>query len=129
MMKETKKSLKNYFILIGGILAVFTPIILLTGNFEVNENINNAENIIMITGVIIFLIALAFLYVGLKIDHYINNNPKFLINLVIMFSFFSIINGFLMGRSFASLFPIIIAWYLIRNIKKLSPKTSSINKK
>lgn len=120
-MKETKKSLKTYFIIVGS-FSVLIPITLLIGNYEVNENIYNAETLIFITGAIVFLIALMFLYAGLKMDYYINNKPKILINLAIAFSIFAVINGFLMGRSIASLFPVIIAWYLIKNIKKLSLK-------
>jgi hypothetical protein len=125
MMKETKKSLKSYFLVIG----VLIPMSLLIGKQGINENINNVETFILIIRVIIFLIALMFFYAGLKMNYYINNNPKILVNLVIIFSVFGIIHGFLTGRSVASLFPIVAAWYLIRNIKKLSLKDSNKNKK
>lgn len=113
MMKETRKSLKIYFILVASltILSIF---------FLLDSELNLITQISQIASV---LIAIFYLYFGLRINHYLDNSPRtlksFIITILIINSIFSIILKqfiYIIGIS-------LLAWYLIHNIDNLSKKT------
>lgn len=117
-MKETKKSLKVYFIVIGVIGLAGSIFSLLASN-------NNVVNIIL--SVLNIILAGLFIAFGLKIDDFIKKSPKLLTNFVITFTALNAILYLLAGLYLLFIVVVLIGWYLIRNIKNLAKVEASSN--
>lgn len=109
-MKETKKSLKIYLIIVGvlGVLSSMGHITTITD--------------ILIKGVYI-ITSLMFIFYGVKFYSYLENSPKTLINFIIISLSVRIIFGLFWGQ-WGILILVLLGWYLIHNIKKLSAQPS-----
>ncbi len=112
-MKETKKSIRVWFGIMGLLPILFTIIAF--------KAINNTNTFGML-GILVGLIpSFAYLYFVVKFNHYLATSPKILINFLIILIIFDVVLFFLAkGDIFSLLINVIINWYLIRNIKRLS---------
>lgn len=112
MMKETKKSLKIYFIAIG-VLGILSGLGGLT-----------AEDILAkIISAIILILGILYLYYGIKTYDFLQKSPKILINFVIISVGIKVASSFLTSEWIVAIISLLIGWYLIHNIKKLSRPT------
>lgn len=119
MMRETKKSLKIYFIVVGvlGILSGIGPIAI------------NPDILIKVFGIITLVFAVMFFYYGIKLYDYLQNSPKTLINFVIIALAVQALLRLLSGQIIYVVGAILLGWYLIYNVKKLSTQTATIENK
>jgi len=119
MMRETKKSLKTYFILVGvfGILSGIVSIAI------------SPDILIKVFGVVTLIFAVMFFYYGIKLYDYLQNSPKTLINFVIIALAINALLCLLSGQIIYVIVPGLVSWYLIHNIKKLSTQTTVIENK
>lgn len=114
-MRETAKSLKMYFIVVAvlqilgglGIFIAETPL----------EYIDSALTLI---------IGIAALYMGIKLDHLLHNQPKVLMNYVYATIGIKIILSLVIGDWIILIIAVLLGWYLIHNIKRLSGNHSHI---
>ncbi len=113
-MKETKKSLKTYFILVG----------ILNGVSGIYITAMTADMLTRIYGIFVLIIAILYFYYGIKVYDYLQRSPKTLITFVIVsFGISGIFN--LLNQGWVMFVgSILIIWYLVHNIKKLSAQTS-----
>ena len=119
MMKETKKSLKIYFIIIGvlGILSGIKSIAI------------NSDILIKFFGIVTLVFAIIFFYYGIKLYDYLQNSPRTLINFVIVALTIPTLLRLINGQFVYVVGAILLGWYLIHNIKKLSIQTNTIENK
>ena len=118
MMKETRKSLKNYFIFIGVVNALYaiSLIIALTKAF-------NVINFLIVA--ILLTISTIFIYFGVNFSKFLDKKSKVLINFVLTVFILNAIFYLLAGNLIVSVISILLAIYLVRSIKRLS-KTASV---
>ncbi|TFB08174.1 hypothetical protein E3V08_05145 [Candidatus Atribacteria bacterium MT.SAG.1] len=110
MMKETKKSLKAYFLLIG-ILGILVSI---------GEVFLYFHILTIIFGFVRITISGLFIYYGIKMYDYLQKSPKTLINFVIITISINAVL-YLIGRQLIYVAVLaLLGWYLVHNIKKLS---------
>ncbi len=109
MMRETRKSLKVYFIVIGvlGILAG-SDVFVIEG---LEARLGSA--FALIGGIL-------FLYYGIKLYRFLEKSPKQLITLVAIVMSLNIIGALAAMAWIYMLAYILIGWYLISSIKRLS---------
>jgi hypothetical protein len=109
-MEETKKSLKAYFIVIGiyGIIVNISEIFLYS---EVSFTIFRLIQL--------FLSSL-FIYFGVKLYYYLEKSPETLINFVIIIISAMSILYLIAGGLLHLIVLMLLGWYLVHNIKKLS---------
>lgn len=112
-MKETKKSLKIYFLVVG-VLGFFSDITMI---------VTNPDFLVKFFGIVTFVFAVMFFYYGIKMYSYIQNSPKTLINFVIIAFAVQILLRLLNGQIIYIIISALIGWYLIHSIKKLSAHT------
>lgn len=113
MIKETKKSLKIYFIIVG----IFG---IISGIFSIAIS---SEIFTIFLGVITLVVAVMFFYFGIKLHNYLQSSPKTLINFVVIALIIHVILRVLndQDNQIVYLFmTILLGLYLIRSIKKLS---------
>jgi len=115
MMKETKGSLKAYFIAVG-ILGILLSI----GEIYLNPDI-----LIIIFSSIGLVISGFFIYFGFQMYDYLDNYPKKLINFVVIILGLRGALYLIAGQLIHLIVVILLGWYLIHNIKKLSKEDSS----
>lgn len=108
-MRETKKSLKVYFI-IAGVLGILSSVGPLVTNVD-----------IFIRGIDIVISAM-FIFYGVKFYDYLQTSPKTLINFIIISLGIRTVLGLLLGQLGVILL-ILLGWYLTHNIKKLSTQS------
>lgn len=116
-MKESKKSLKIYFIIVG-ILGALSGINLL---------IIYPEFLIKVFGIVTIVLAIMFLYYGIKLYDYLQNSPKTLINFVVIALAIQAVLRLLGGEFFYVIGIVLLGWYLVQNIKRLSTQTDNID--
>lgn len=111
-MRETKKSLKAYFIVFSviGFLTSVVGIINLTGTMS------------KISEAIYMALAAGFIYYGLKLDQYLRNSPQTLKIFVIAAAVIQQVARLLVGGIdlIFMILSALVAWYLVHNINKLS---------
>ncbi|MDI6821142.1 MAG: hypothetical protein QMD65_03125 [Patescibacteria group bacterium] len=116
-MKETKKSLKIYFVVVG-ILGLLSVII------SIPESTFSVE-LIFIEGIYVVM-SVMFIFYGVKFYDYLQRSPKTLINFVFISLGLRTILG-LLSSQWASLALILLGWYLVHNVKKLSTQPSVVD--
>ena len=119
MMKETKKSLKIYFMAVG-IIAVLAG---------VGGIIGNPEIYFKAFGVMTLLFGVMFIYYGAKLYKYLQGSPKTLINFVIISLIPQVILRVLTEEIIYVIGYVLLGWYLVHNIKKLSTQINVIESK
>ena len=115
-MKETKKSLKGYFIVVGilGILTSISPVI------------TAADILTKVLSIVLVVLSGMFIFYGIKLYDYLQTSPKVIINFIIISLSAHALLGLLTRQSIMVsliLLPlgyIPLGWYLIHNVKKLS---------
>jgi membrane associated rhomboid family serine protease len=119
MMRETRKSLKIYFTVVGvlGVLSGVGPMI------------SSPNIIIKVFGIINSVLAIMFIYYGIKLNDYLQNSPKTLINFVVIALVIQVFISLLGGEIIYVIGACLLGWYLVRNIKKLSAQTAVIENK
>ena len=119
MMRETKKSLKAYFIVVGvlGVLFGVGPIIVVP------------DILFKIFSIITLVIAIMFFYYGIKLYDYLQRSPKTLVNFVIISLSVYAILRLIVGQWIYVIGSILLGWYLIHNIKKLSGQSDIVDNK
>ena len=128
-MRETKKSLKAYFIIIG-ILGTLSGIYLLTVSSGCLSIINPV--IIRISGAITIILSAMFFYYGIRLYDYLQRSPKTLISFVVIAFIIEVILSFLDKQTNVVIYFAgggLLSWYLIHSIKKLSTQTNSVGDK
>lgn len=115
MMKETKKSLRAYFLFIG-ILGIL---------LNVSEVFLNFHTLTIIFGLIGIVICGLFIYYGIKMYDYLQKPPKTLINFVIIAISISAVLYLIEGQLIHVAVLVLIGWYLVHNIRKLSMQQPS----
>lgn len=112
-MKETKKSIRVWFGIMGLLPILFTIIAFMA---------IDSANLGGILGIIIGLIpSFAYLYFVVKFNYYLTKSPKVLINFLVILIILDIIMFLVFkGDIFFLLITVLINWYLINNIKRLS---------
>ena len=115
-MKETKKSLKAYFIVVGilGILSSISPVVMTA------DILTKAINIISI------VISAMFIFYGVKLYGYLQTSPKTIINFIVISLSIRVLLGLLVGQCIIIVL-ILLGWYLIHNVKKLSTQPSVVD--
>jgi len=113
MMKETKKSLKTYFLVVG-VLGFLNGIMMI---------LTNPDFLVKFFGIVTFIFAVMFFNYGIKMYSYIQNSPKTLTNFVIIAFVVQILLRLLSGQIIYIIISALLGWYLIHNIKKLSAHT------
>ena len=119
IMKETKKSLKIYFVAVG-VLSCLSTIL---GIFMATDVL------VIIISIISLIIPVMFVYYGIKLYSYMQKSPKTLVNFIIISWGASAILYLMNGKIGVIIFSGLIAWYLVYNIKKLSTQTSIVDGK
>ncbi len=109
-MKETKKSLKIYFIVVAA-FGFYSSFSLILANSDMETNLS---------GLVIFVLSSIFLYYGLKLYDYLENSPKTLINFVKIVFGIDVLIYLLIGKVIHAVLMGLLAWYLVLNIKRLS---------
>lgn len=124
MMKESKKSLKAYFIIVGvlGILSSIGPI---AAPVAVIIRLFTAIDLIM---------SIAFLYFGIKFYYYLQNSPKTLNNFVMVYFGIRSLTDLITGQWFDLVLSIVVGYlllgrYMIRSVNRLSSEMSIDTKK
>jgi len=123
-MKETIKSLRVYFIIVG--IAQIYNIIKDIGALK--------SNIILgIIGIISLIFGLFYFYFGIKLKSLISESPKLIINFLIVQIVFSVLSSLLLffvsSQPYVLIFLLIgllVNWYLISNVKRLAKEGQSI---
>ncbi len=110
MFKETKKSIKIYFIFVG-ILG------LLIGLSSIGNNNNYIFGFIALP-------SLFFIYFGFNFYYYLKKSPKILIKFVFISFTINIIISLIDQQYFGVIIFILLGWYLIHNIKRISLKSN-----
>lgn len=123
-MKETKKSLKVYFIVVGvlGTLSSIGPIALPVGA------------LIKLVAVINLVMSVAFFYFGVKFYDYLQNSPKTLNNFVTVYFGVWAFTRLITGQWVSAALTILIGYslvgrYMIRNVNRLSTEPAVETKK
>ncbi len=127
-MKETKKSLKAYFIIVG-ILGILSGSIEIFSNFDLFLATNF---LIKAINIIAFIPSIIFIFCGFKLYNYLQTSPKTIIILILISLSSHAFLGLLIRQSIIiSLllipFYILFGWYLINNVKKLSIQSNIID--
>jgi len=120
-MKESKKSLKWYFIVIG---------VLWLWNLS-KIGIINGDVVLGIFLLISAIFGGIFLYIGVKLNELLNRSQKFIINFLLIELAFLVISGLynIIKGSFVAvnivslIISVVITLYLIKNVKELSAPT------
>jgi len=114
-MKETRKSLKVYFLLIGIVGLIASAITLV--------KYGNVLGYQIVAGIDIFFDTI-FVYAGFNLDSFLNDIKKtWILKKLVVAAFFVDILGYLLTSSFIEAGGVILlGWYLIHNIKKLAVK-------
>ena len=115
-MRETTKSLKGYFIVVGilGVLTSISPVITAT------------DILTKIFSIVLVVLSSMFIFYGVKLYEYLQTSPKVIINFIIISLSAHALLGLLTRQSMIvslillplGYFP--LGWYLIHNVKKLS---------
>lgn len=115
MMKESRKSLKIYFIIIG-VLATLSGL-----GFIVAPNM--LEKILSLYSLIFGIL---FLYYGIKLYDFLQSSPKTLTNLVMIVGIINVILYAISMQWIGVIISGLLIWYLLHNIQKLSQPHSPI---
>ena len=116
-MKETRKSLKAYFIVVGilGILSIIDPIVMTA------DILTKAISI-----TITLVISVMFIFYGVKLYDYLQTSPKTIVNFIVISLGIRVLLGLLAGQ-WIIIVLILLGWYLIHNVKKLSTQPSVVD--
>lgn len=109
-MKETEKSLRAYFIIVG-ILGLLSLII---------SKVLNPEISIGLFSIIELILGAMFIYFGIKMNKYLQDSPKTLVMFVYIAFGITTISHLVVGNFIFAIIPVLIGWYFVKNIKKLS---------
>jgi uncharacterized membrane protein len=115
-MKETKKSLKLYFLITG----IFAGLSTIYGIFM------SPDIATVIVSIVFLTIPVMFVYYGIKMYYFLQKSPKTLINFTIIAFAVSTLIYLLSGEFVNIFFAGLVAWYLIHSIKNISSKPSII---
>ncbi len=115
MKKETKKSLKNYFIVIG-FLWIFSGFSLI---------LTKSDIIIKFLGIITIVFGFMFFYYSFKLYYYLQNSPKTLMIFVMIVSIVGLAMYLTAGKTVYFDLGVFFTWYLIINIKRLSKEITA----
>ena len=111
MMKETVKSLRIYFIVVGG-FNIF---------YVIKEMIVNSSAL-HVGSILTFAVGVMFIYYGIKLHKYIKHSPKTLMNFTYIVCGLTAVSSFLREQWFLVVMMIFIAGYLVYSIKKISAR-------
>lgn len=122
-MRESVGSLKAYFIVIAVLSAL--------GGVSVLGSAPS-DPLLLIAGIISFIFASAYFYIGILLRKLLAESPKLIerflyVNIayqVIMF-FLSISQGFQIGLVIRLSIALLIIWYLLVNVRRLSKEAKS----
>jgi uncharacterized membrane protein len=109
IMKESERSLKIYFIVIGlfNIVFIAKDMIVNSSAFDIGA-------------ILSFVIGVLSLYYGVKMSKYIRTSPKTLVIFIYITSALTVISTFILKQWIGMGMMIFIAWYLPYSIKKIS---------
>lgn len=118
MMKETKKSLKVYFMVVGVLNVIFGITSVAMAQGMLNK----------ILSALFLVLGIMFIYYGVKLYDYMQSSPKTLVNFVLISLAIQAIIKLLSGQLIYVVGIALVGWYLVHNIKKLSGQTSILKK-
>ncbi len=108
--------------MIIGVLGMFSGII------DVLGSLDSMNGKLFFIGVIELVMALLFIYFGFKIDRYLRRSPKILIAFIAVVVAIRCVVA-LLGKGYAAIVAsLLIGWYLIYNVKKLSLLVKEVKK-
>ncbi|MFC1616386.1 hypothetical protein ACFL21_04545 [Patescibacteria group bacterium] len=110
-MKESARSIKILFYLVGGLNLLAATAGIFTANLDTNT---------IIAVIVTYIIGITLIYFGIKTSHYLKHSPKVLQAVVIIFTCISIIGNSLRSKFGIAIIMLVIGAYLINNIRKLS---------
>jgi len=127
-MKETSKSLKTYFIVIGllgaigSLLQAFMVIAFFSSVYTVSA---------LIVLFFYYILAFFFLYFGIEMYRFLKDSPKTLVHFLVFALVINLVYSFLLGELFSisSVAVVVIGCYLIYNINKNSKEKSNLEEK
>ena len=127
-MKETSRSLKVYFIIIGllgasgSLLQIFIGVAFASTIYTVGA---------LFVSLFYYFLAFLFLYFGIEMHRFLKDSPKTLIGFLIFGLVVNALYGLLLGGvSLASFVTtVVIGCYLIYNINKISKRESDLEEK
>lgn len=112
-MKETKKSLKAYFLYVGVLGLVVKAIQI--GCIEEEFNA-----LFVIVSIVQISMSSLFIYYGIKMYDYLEKSPRTLVNFVVVAGALVGLVQLILGQFIYLIALVLLAFYLIHNIKKLS---------
>lgn len=122
-MKETAGSLKVYFIVVS-VLGIAGSLTVL-GASQVNP-------LFLVIGLIGLAFSIAYLYIGITFRKLIVESPKLIENMLLASMAYQVItvllsslNGFQTGLIIRLAIAILILWYLLANVRRLSREMKS----
>jgi len=123
MMRETVGSLKAYFIVVA--------VLGLIGNFSAIAA-SSINPLFLIIGLIGLVFSVAYLYMGISLRKLLAESPKIVSNVILASMVYLIINflisllgGFQVGLAVQLAIGLLITWYLLTNVKRLSQEEKS----
>ncbi len=122
-MKETVGSLKVYFIVVS-ILGIAGSLAALGAS--------QANLLFLVTGLVGLTFSVAYLYIGVTFRKLLVESPKMIENMLLasmayqaITFLFSLFNGFQTGLVIQLTIAILILWYLLANVRRLSKEMKS----
>ena len=122
-MRETVGSLKAYFIVVA--------VLGLIGNFSAIAA-SSINPLFLIIGLIGLVFSVAYLYMGISLRKLLAESPKIVSNVILASMVYLIINflisllgGFQVGLAVQLAIGLLITWYLLTNVKRLSQEEKS----
>jgi hypothetical protein len=122
-MKETVGSLKAYFIVVS-ILGIIGSLVAL-GSSQINP-------LFLVTGLIGLAFSVAYLYIGITLRKLLVESPKLIDNMLlasmayqVITFLLSLLNGFQTGLVIQLAIALLLLWYLLANVRRLSKEVKS----
>jgi hypothetical protein len=122
-MKETVGSLKAYFIVVS-ILSIIGSLVAL-GSSQINP-------LFLVTGLIGLAFSVAYLYIGITLRKLLVESPKLIDNMLlasmayqVITFLLSLLNGFQTGLVIQLAIALLLLWYLLANVRRLSKEVKS----
>ena len=123
MMKETVGSLKVYFIVVS-VLGIAGSLAALGAS--------QANLLFLVTGLVGLAFSVAYLYIGITFRKLLVESPKMIENMLlasmayqVITFLFGLFNGFQTGLIIRLAIAILILWYLLANIRRLTKEIKS----
>jgi hypothetical protein len=122
-MKETVGSLKAYFIVVS-ILGIIGSLVAL-GSLQINP-------VFLVTGLIGLAFSVTYLYIGITLRKLLVESPKLIDNMLlasmayqVITFLLSLLNGFHTGLVIQLAIALLLLWYLLANVRRLSKEVKS----